>query len=76
MDYPIRVTSIERNQDGVYELPMDHEELEVKAVPVSHSVPCVGYVINEKPRKGKLKFLFFYFYCYVSFFFSFYYYIR
>jgi ribonuclease Z len=33
----------------------DEEDVKVCAAPMSHSVPCVGYVIEEKSRPGRLR---------------------
>ena len=33
----------------------DEEDVEVFAAPMSHSIPCLGYVVNEKPRPGRLR---------------------
>jgi ribonuclease Z len=44
------------NSRGHYEIPMgDDSKLIVTAAPMVHSVPCVGYVIEEKNRLGALK---------------------
>ena len=53
-NYPIKVSSVDMNEEGIYDIPLGHEELSVKAVPLEHTVPCVGYLIEEKKRKGKL----------------------
>ncbi len=37
----------------VYEIIND-EEVTVTAAPMSHGVPCVGYVVEEQPRSGKI----------------------
>lgn len=39
------------NSDGHYHL-FEENDLVVTAAPLQHSVPCVGYVIHEKPQKG------------------------
>lgn len=34
---------------------VDEEDVKVYAAPMSHGVPCLGYVINEASRAGRLK---------------------
>ena len=41
------------NEKGVYSL-FEDDEFEVFAAPMQHTVPCVGFVIKEKNRVGKL----------------------
>ena len=41
-------------EDGTYVL-FDEGELSVRAAPMQHTIPCVGYVVTEKNRVGKLK---------------------
>ena len=33
----------------------DEEDVKVYAAPMSHSVPCVGYVVEEQSRPGRLR---------------------
>ena len=33
----------------------DEEDVKVFAAPMSHSIPCVGYVVDEQPRAGRLR---------------------
>jgi ribonuclease Z len=33
----------------------DDAEVQVYAAPMSHGIPCVGYVIQEQPRAGRLR---------------------
>lgn len=33
----------------------DEDDVRVYAAPMSHSVPCVGYVVQEKSRPGRLR---------------------
>lgn len=33
----------------------DSEEVRVLAAPMSHSIPCVGYVVEEKSKPGRLR---------------------
>lgn len=42
------------NSDGSYNVTKG-DALTVQAAPMKHCVPCVGYVITEKPRIGKLR---------------------
>jgi ribonuclease BN (tRNA processing enzyme) len=55
-----------RDIDPVYDHPSssdgapvweveDEEEVKVFAAPMSHSVPCVGYVVQEKSKPGRLR---------------------
>jgi ribonuclease BN (tRNA processing enzyme) len=39
---------------GVYRL-FEDESFVVRAAPMQHTVPCVGFVIEEKTKSGKLK---------------------
>lgn len=41
------------NDKGIYNL-FEDDEFEVLAAPLQHTVPCVGFVIKEKNRVGKL----------------------
>lgn len=42
------------DKDGVYNL-CSEEKLEAFAVSIQHTVPCVGFVVQEKDRLGALK---------------------
>ncbi len=42
------------DENGNYHL-LDEGDLVVKAAPMQHTIPCVGYVIMEKTRPGRLK---------------------
>ena len=33
----------------------DEDDVKVYAAPMSHSIPCVGYVVEEQPRPGRLR---------------------
>lgn len=33
----------------------DEEDVKVFAAPMSHSIPCVGYVVEEKSKPGRLR---------------------
>lgn len=44
------------DENGIYHLEEATEDhLGVKAAPMQHSVPCVGYVVQEFDREGRLK---------------------
>ena len=38
----------------VYELE-DEQDVQIYAAPMSHGIPCVGYVVDERPRPGRLR---------------------
>ncbi len=42
------------NQDGTYNLCKD-ENLRVRAAPLTHTTPCVGFVVEERSRPGALR---------------------
>lgn len=42
------------DQDGVYHL-FDEAEVVMKAAPMQHTIPCVGFVMHEKEKLGSLK---------------------
>jgi ribonuclease BN (tRNA processing enzyme) len=42
------------DKDGQYFL-FEEDQLKVMAAPTEHTVPCVGYVISEKTKPGRLK---------------------
>ncbi len=43
------------NKKGHYHL-LDNNDLVVMAAPMQHTIPCVGYVISEKQKPGRLRF--------------------
>jgi ribonuclease Z len=43
------------DKNYVYHLTDQNETLQVQAAPLEHTVPSVGYVVQEKDRAGKLK---------------------
>eukprot|EP01039_Chlorochromonas_danica_P009249 gene9249-10212_t len=43
------------DQKGIYHVVDNEGELSVKAAPLQHSVPCIGYSITENDRLGSLK---------------------
>ena len=47
-------TDIYPDENGIYHI-LENNELSIKAAPLSHSIPCVGYVVDEKPRVGTLR---------------------
>jgi ribonuclease Z len=40
--------------DGVWDL-LEDENVKIQAAPMVHTVPCVGYVMTEKDRAGRLR---------------------
>lgn len=42
------------DKNGCYQL-LDDSEFTVQAAPMQHTIPCVGYVIAEKKKPGRLK---------------------
>jgi len=42
------------NDAPVWDILEDHEEMKVYAAPMSHTVPCVGYVVQEPNKPGRL----------------------
>ena len=42
------------DKNGHYFL-FDEDGMKVQAAPTEHSVPCVGYVVTEKTKPGRLK---------------------
>lgn len=42
------------DNDGIYHL-VDETNLYVQAAAMQHTIPCVGFVVIEKPRPGKLR---------------------
>jgi ribonuclease Z len=48
-------TDIYPDANGHYNL-VEEGELSVKAAPMQHTIPCVGFVVSEKPKAGRLKF--------------------
>ena len=42
------------DQDGLYHI-LDEGELSVHAAAMQHTVPCVGFVVKEKNRPGRLR---------------------
>ncbi|CAN0326312.1 unnamed protein product, partial [Discosporangium mesarthrocarpum] len=42
------------NKDGVFDV-CQSERFTVKAAPMKHTIPCVGYVVEESSRPGRLK---------------------
>jgi len=57
-------TDIYPEEDGTYNLSKDFkdgkdgnatDQYEIRAAPMVHTVPCVGFAVTEKPRLGSLK---------------------
>lgn len=46
--------NIRLNTDGFWADIFHNSKLSVSAAPILHSIPCVGYVINEAPLPGKM----------------------
>lgn len=46
--------NIPQSSDGAWHDIFKNEEVSVSAAPILHSVPCVGYVVNEAPVPGKM----------------------
>ena len=46
-------TNIFPNENGIYNV-FEDEEVQIHAGPMQHTVPCVGFIIKEKDRVGKL----------------------
>lgn len=40
--------------NGIYTL-VDDGNMLVQAAPMVHTVPCVGFVVSEKPKQGRLR---------------------
>lgn len=51
--YPIYNHSLSSDGAPVWEVE-DEEDVRVYAAPMSHGIPCVGYVVDELPRPGRL----------------------
>lgn len=47
-------TDVAPDANGVWHLPGDDAILGVAAAPMVHTVPCVGYVVTERDKPGKL----------------------
>lgn len=47
-------TDIYPDENGCYHL-LDDAEFSVHAAPMQHTIPCVGYVVREKEKPGRLK---------------------
>jgi ribonuclease Z len=43
------------DENGIYTLVSDEKGLSVRAANMVHSIPCVGFVIDEPPKAGRLK---------------------
>ncbi|EIM88283.1 Metallo-hydrolase/oxidoreductase [Stereum hirsutum FP-91666 SS1] len=46
--------NITQSPDGAWHDIFKNDEVSVSAAPILHSVPCVGYVVNEAPVPGKM----------------------
>eukprot|EP00428_Durinskia_dybowskii_P086497 CAMPEP_0170443982 /NCGR_PEP_ID=MMETSP0117_2-20130122/48278_1 /TAXON_ID=400756 /ORGANISM="Durinskia baltica, Strain CSIRO CS-38" /LENGTH=625 /DNA_ID=CAMNT_0010704747 /DNA_START=350 /DNA_END=2227 /DNA_ORIENTATION=+ len=52
--YPIYDHPMSGDGAPVWEVE-DEEDVKVFAAPMSHSIPCVGYVVEEKSKPGRLR---------------------
>eukprot|EP00523_Entomoneis_sp_CCMP467_P000091 CAMPEP_0168754586 /NCGR_PEP_ID=MMETSP0724-20121128/19583_1 /TAXON_ID=265536 /ORGANISM="Amphiprora sp., Strain CCMP467" /LENGTH=605 /DNA_ID=CAMNT_0008803081 /DNA_START=295 /DNA_END=2115 /DNA_ORIENTATION=+ len=52
--YPIYDHPLSSDGAPVWEVE-DEEDVKVYAAPMSHGIPCVGYVVHEQPRPGRLR---------------------
>ncbi|VDC01958.1 unnamed protein product [Peniophora sp. CBMAI 1063] len=52
--YELPGRNIAQNADGTWPTIFSNDLLSVSAAPIMHSVPCVGYVVDEKPVPGKM----------------------
>lgn len=43
------------DRDGIFHLLNDENGLTVKAAPMQHTVPCVGFVVTESDQNGSLR---------------------
>lgn len=52
--YPIYDHPLSADDAPVWEVE-DEENVKVYAAPMSHGIPCLGYVVEEQPRPGRLR---------------------
>lgn len=52
--YPIYNHPLSADGAPVWEVE-DEEDVKVYAAPMSHGIPCLGYVVDEQPRPGRLR---------------------
>jgi len=52
--YPLYDHPLSADGAPVWEIE-DEEDVKVYAAPMSHGIPCVGYVVDEQPRPGRLR---------------------
>lgn len=52
--YPIYDHPMSTDGAPVWEVE-DEEDVKVYAAPMSHGIPCLGYVVDEQPRPGRLR---------------------
>jgi len=50
-NFPIELTEW---KEGVQELLMDLPKLTIKSIPMKHSIPCTGFLFEEKPNLRRL----------------------
>lgn len=53
--YPVPNHPMSVDGAPVWHVVQDETDVQVYAAPMSHGIPCVGYVIEEMPRAGRLK---------------------
>lgn len=53
--YPIHDHPASVNMAPIWEVVQDEMDVRVFASPMSHGIPCLGYVVEELPRAGRLK---------------------
>jgi ribonuclease Z len=53
--YPVMNHPLSTDGAPVWEVVDDEEDVRVYAAPMSHGIPCVGYVVEELPRPGRLR---------------------
>lgn len=53
--YPIADHPMSVDGAPVWDVVDDETDVKVYAAPMSHGIPCLGYVIQELPRPGRLK---------------------
>jgi ribonuclease Z len=52
LSFPIRYHAIDA---GAATVLLETESLTITSVPLNHSVPCVGFIFREKPRKRNIR---------------------
>jgi ribonuclease Z len=52
LSYPIHFQELRGDQS---ELILDHPKITVQTIPLSHRIPCTGFLIKEKPKPKRLR---------------------